>query len=75
MAALQKKLSALAVAKPTIKPQDLCMLALASSGVAQGIRTNGSPTANMNGCNVMSNTAAQCNGSNLGAGYGFGSRK
>jgi hypothetical protein len=47
------------------------LLALASSGVAQGIRTNGAPVANMNGCNVMSNTAAQCNGSNLGAGYGF----
>ena len=25
----------------------------------------------MNGCNVMSNTAAQCNGSNLGAGLGL----
>jgi hypothetical protein len=46
-------------------------LALAGSGVGQGIRTNGSPVANMNGCNVMSNTAAQCNGSNLGAGFGF----
>jgi hypothetical protein len=68
---LQKKLSAIAVAKAANQPQDICMLALASSGVAQGIRTNGSPTANMNGCNVMSNTAAQCNGSNLGAGLGM----
>jgi hypothetical protein len=67
----EKKLSSAAVAKPTIQPQDVCMLALASSGAAQGIRTNGSPTANMNGCNVMSNTAAQCNGSNLGAGFGL----
>jgi hypothetical protein len=66
-----KQLSSLAVAKPTTQPQNLCMLALASSGAAQGIRTNGAPVANMNGCNVMSNTAAQCNGSNLGAGYGF----
>jgi Flp pilus assembly protein TadG len=68
---LQKKLSAIAVAKAATQPQDICMLALAGSGVAQGIRTNGSPTANMNGCNVMSNTAAQCNGSNLGAGLGM----
>jgi Putative Flp pilus-assembly TadE/G-like len=66
---LQKKLSSLAVAKA--QPEDVCMLALASSGVAQGIRTNGAPTANMNGCNVMSNTGADCNGSNLGAGLGL----
>jgi Flp pilus assembly protein TadG len=68
---LQKKLSAVAVAKAATKPEDICLLALASSGVAQGIRTNGAPTANMNGCNVMSNTAAQCNGSDLGAGLGM----
>ena len=66
-----QQLGATAVAEPGSQPQNLCLLALASSGVAQGIRTNGSPVANMNGCNVMSNTAAQCNGSNLGAGYGF----
>src|SRR6266436_8830624 len=69
--AAAKKLNAVAVARPTITPQDICMLALATSGAAQAIRTNGAPTANMNGCNVMSNTAAQCNGSNLGAKYGF----
>jgi len=67
----QKRLSSVAVAKPGQQPEDVCMLALATSGVAQGIRTNGSPTANMNGCNVMSNTSAVCNGSNLGAGFGF----
>ena len=66
-----QQLGATAVAEPGSQPQNLCLLALASSGVAQGIRTNGAPVANMNGCNVMSNTAAQCNGSNLGAGYGF----
>src|SRR5260370_13707750 len=65
------QLSSVAIGTPTIKPEDLCMVALAGSGAAQGIRTNGSTVANMNGCNVMSNTAAQCNGSNLGAGYGF----
>src|SRR5712671_2072971 len=66
---LEKKLSSAAVAKAT--PQNICMLALASSGAAQGIRTNGSPTGNMNGCDSMSNTAAQCNGSNLGLGISF----
>jgi Putative Flp pilus-assembly TadE/G-like len=68
---LEKKLTAVAVAKQNTVPQDLCLLALASSGVAQGIRTNGSPTANMNGCDSMSNTAAQCNGSNLGLSISF----
>jgi Putative Flp pilus-assembly TadE/G-like len=66
----EKRLSSVAVAKPN-KPEELCMLALAGSGAPQGIRTNGAPTGNMNGCNVMSNTAAQCNGSNLGAGFGL----
>jgi hypothetical protein len=47
------------------------MLALAESGAAQGIRTNGAPTGNMNGCDSMSNTGAQCNGSNLGLGISF----
>jgi hypothetical protein len=68
---LEKKLSSLAVAKPASQSQQVCMLALASSGAPQGIRTNGSPTANMNGCDSMSNTAAQCNGSNLGLGISF----
>src|SRR4051794_24023089 len=66
----EKRLSSVAVARPS-KPEELCMVALAGSGAPQGIRTNGAPVANMNGCNVMSNTAAQCNGSNLGAGFGL----
>jgi hypothetical protein len=66
---LEKKLSSVAIA--STQPQNLCLLALASSATAQGIRTNGSPVANLNGCNVMSNTGAQCNGHNLGAGFGF----
>src|SRR5260370_42095280 len=69
--AAAKQLSSSAVAKPSTQPQNLCMLALAGSGAAQGIRTNGTPNGNMNGCNVMSNTAAKCDGSNLEAGYGF----
>jgi hypothetical protein len=66
-----KQLNSVAIAKPTVQPQDLCMLALAGSGAPQAIRTNGSPVANMNGCNIMSNTAAKCDGSNLGANFGF----
>jgi Flp pilus assembly protein TadG len=46
-----------------------CVLALGGSG-AQGIRSDGSPTANLQGCNVMSNTSATCNGHNLGAAVG-----
>jgi Flp pilus assembly protein TadG len=68
--AAAKRLNAIAVARPTVLAQ-LCMIALATSGAAQGIRTNGTPTGNLNGCDVMSNTAAQCNGSNLGAGHGI----
>ena len=63
------KLSSLAVA--TAGKQDVCLLALASSGVAQGIRTNGAPTGSMNGCDSLSNTGAQCNGHNLGLGISF----
>jgi hypothetical protein len=67
----EKRLSSVAVAKAATQPEELCMVALAGSGAAQGIRTNGAPVANMNGCNVMSNTNAQCNGSDLGAGFGL----
>ena len=66
----EKKLSSVAVAKRGSQPQNLCMLALAGSGAPQGIRTNGAPVANLNGCDIMSNTSAQCNGSDLGAGHG-----
>jgi hypothetical protein len=46
-----------------------CVLALAGSG-AQGLRTDGAPKVNLNGCNTMSNTGATCNGSNLNANAG-----
>jgi hypothetical protein len=62
--ALQKQLSAFAVAQG--QPTNICLLALASSGTTPAIQTNGAPTGNMNGCNSMSNTAANCNGHNLG---------
>jgi hypothetical protein len=58
----QKQSSAQAVATT---PIPFCLLALGGNG----IRTNGAPKANM-GCNVVSNTAATCNGHNLGAPIG-----
>jgi hypothetical protein len=45
------------------------VLALAGSG-AQGITSNGAPSANLRGCRVMSNTGATCNGNNLNASIG-----
>jgi hypothetical protein len=68
--ALQKQLAASAMATPGTQQAPLCMMALGTT-VAQDIRTNGAPTANLNGCNTLSNTAAQCNGHNLGAGTSF----
>ena len=49
--------------------EPFCLLALATSGAA-GITGNGAPFANLQGCNVMSNTTATCNGHNLNATYG-----
>ncbi len=46
-----------------------CILALASSG-AQGVTSNGAAKANLQGCNVMSDTTATCNGHNLNATIG-----
>jgi Flp pilus assembly protein TadG len=46
-----------------------CVLALGGSG-AQGITSNGAPKANLQGCTVMSNTGATCNGNNLNASIG-----
>jgi hypothetical protein len=68
--ALQKQLAASAMATPGTQAAPLCLMALGTIQ-AQDIRTNGSPTANLNGCNTLSNTAAQCNGHNLGAGTSF----
>jgi hypothetical protein len=67
---LQKQLNALAVAKAA-SPAEICMLALANSGTNPAIHTNGAPTANMNGCDSMSYTGADCNGHNLGLGISF----
>ena len=63
-------LLATAVSIQGTSPRTYCLLALASSGAAQGIRSNGAPFANMNGCDVMSNTDEVCNGHNLNAFHG-----
>jgi Flp pilus assembly protein TadG len=49
-----------------------CILALAPNppGTDPAIRTNGSPKADLAGCDIMSNTGATCNGSNLDASVG-----
>lgn len=67
---LAKTLSATSIAQQSSTPRDYCILALASSGASEGIRTNGAPFADLSGCNVMSNTNANCNGHDLNAGYG-----
>lgn len=60
-----------ATAVATTKGSDpLCLLALGSSG-AEGITSNGAPKANLNGCNIMSDTSATCHGHNLGADIGY----
>jgi hypothetical protein len=64
-----KLLTAVAVATRQLSPRNYCLLALAGSG-AQGIQANGVPFADLQGCNVMSNTSSVCNGHNLNAGYG-----
>jgi hypothetical protein len=46
------------------------VLALAGSGAAQGILSNGAPFAALEGCSVMSNSNARCNGHDLDADFG-----
>jgi Flp pilus assembly protein TadG len=53
----------------TIKPYTYCVLALATSG-KQGLTSHGAPNADLNGCNTMSNTGADCTGHNLNANVG-----
>jgi len=44
-----------------------CLVALASSGTNPAITGNGVPAANLDNCNIMSNTGMTCNGHNTGA--------
>lgn len=61
-------LSSAAVARRTTKPREYCILALREFGTS--LTSNGAPNADLNGCNVMSNANAKCNGSDLDASYG-----
>ena len=47
-----------------------CLLALASDGTSPAITSHGAASANMTGCNIMSNTGSTCTGHNLLATYG-----
>ena len=62
-------ISTSATATVTTTTRNYCLFALAGSGAA-GITGNGVPFANLQGCDVMSNTSATCNGHNLNAGHG-----
>jgi len=44
-----------------------CLIALASSGTDPAILGNGVPAANLDNCNIMSNTGMTCHGHNTGA--------
>jgi hypothetical protein len=49
---------------------EYCLLALASDGTDPAILTHGAPSADLTGCNIMSNTGSRCTGHNLKATYG-----
>jgi hypothetical protein len=65
-----KLISATSIAIQSTAPRTYCVLTLGSSGVDPALRANGSPKASLAGCDVMSNTGADCNGHNLGADIG-----
>src|SRR5690349_20277551 len=65
----EKVLTSAAVAVQTKIKQPICLLTLSQSG--QGIRTNGAPNSNFAGCSIMSDSASNCNGSDLRANYGL----
>ena len=62
--------TATALAIQSDAPRPYCILALGSSGASEALRTNGNNSADMSGCSVMSNTAANCNGHDLLADIG-----
>jgi Flp pilus assembly protein TadG len=65
-----QQIASIAVAVEGTAPREYCILALATSGDTQALRTNGAPKADLTGCSVMSNSDAQCNGHDLKATYG-----
>ncbi|MDP2325222.1 MAG: pilus assembly protein TadG-related protein [Gammaproteobacteria bacterium] len=66
----KKDIVATAVAKIGTIQRPYCLLALASSGTRTAVRTNGSPSSDLAGCSIKSNTDADCQGHDLGADYG-----
>ena len=66
----KKDLVATAVASQGTIQRPYCLLALASSGTTNAIRTTGSPSADLTGCSIKSNTSGNCNGHDLDADYG-----
>jgi Flp pilus assembly protein TadG len=60
-------LAATSVAQ-TLPARPYCILAL--NGNVTDIISNGGPKANLNGCNIMSDSGATCNGHNLNAAVG-----
>lgn len=67
--AREVRLTSAATANVVTVQQPVCLLGLDTGGEA--IRTNGAPNANFSGCTVMSDSAADCNGSNLQATIGI----
>jgi hypothetical protein len=63
-----KRIAALAVATQSTVPRPYCLVTLGQSGIT--LQANGSPKADLSGCNVMSNGSADCNGHNLNADNG-----
>jgi Flp pilus assembly protein TadG len=68
----EKILGSAAIAIQSTKQQPICLLALSQSSTA--LRTNGAPNSDFTGCTVMSDAAANCNGSNLKATYGLAAK-
>jgi Flp pilus assembly protein TadG len=65
----EKIVSSAAIAQQTTIKQPICLLGLDQAGTA--IQGNGSPKTTFDGCTIMSNSNATCNGSNLLATYGL----
>ena len=63
-----QSLQAAAIAQPGTVTHNYCLLTLSTTGTS--LRTNGAPKANLAGCNVMSNSGADCNGHDLSADFG-----
>jgi Flp pilus assembly protein TadG len=64
----QTAISTTSVALPEASPRNYCIVTLGEGGVS--FTSNGAPQANLDGCGLMSNGSATCNGHNLGADYG-----